>query len=89
LTPIKPHPFFLVDTTAWSGDSGGPVMHASLRSPGGSPLVIGIVAGMRNITDTVKESRFVERKTHYPLGISEVLHVAFARELIAGEHAEK
>jgi hypothetical protein len=37
---------------------------------------------MRNITDTVKESRFVERKTNYPLGISEVLHAVLARELI-------
>ncbi len=82
IVPVKPHPAFLVDTTAWPGDSGGPVIHASLRSPSGGPVVIGIVRGMRNITDTVKESRFVERKTHYPLGVSEVLHAVFARELI-------
>ncbi len=82
LLPVKPHPAFLVDTTAWTGDSGGPVSHASLRSPSGGPVVVGIVRGMRNITDTVKESRFVERKTHYPLGISEVLQAALAAELI-------
>lgn len=82
LLPVKPHPMFLIDTNAWPGDSGGPVAHKTLRSPSGGPLVIGIVRGMRNITDTVKESRFVERKTHYPLGISEVLHAALARELI-------
>jgi hypothetical protein len=82
LLPVKPHPAYLVDTSAWAGDSGGPVSHESLRSPGGGPLVIGIVRGMRNITDTVKESRFVERKTHYPLGVSEVLHAVLARELI-------
>ena len=82
LVPIKPHPSFLVDTSAWPGDSGGPVIHATLRSPSGGPLVIGIVRGMRNIVDTQKESRYVERKTTYPLGISEVLHAAFARELI-------
>lgn len=82
LLPVKPHPAFLVDTTAWPGDSGGPVSHKSVHSPSGGPLVIGIVRGMRNITDTVKESRFVERKTHYPLGISEVLHAALARDLI-------
>jgi len=82
LVPVKPHPMFLIDTTAWPGDSGGPVSHASLRSPSGGPLVIGIIRGMRNIIDTVKESRFVERKTQYPLGISEALHAAFAREVI-------
>lgn len=82
IVPVKPHPAFLVDTTAWPGDSGGPVSHATLRSPSGGPMVIGIVRGMRNITDTVKDSRFVERKTSYPLGISEVLHAVFAREVI-------
>jgi hypothetical protein len=82
LVPIKPHPAFLIDTSAWPGDSGGPVIHATLRSPNGGPLVIGIVRGMRNIVDTKKESRYVETKTTYPLGISEVLHAAFAREVI-------
>ncbi len=82
IVPVKSHPAFLVDTTAWPGDSGGPVSHASLRSPSGGPVILGIVRGMRNITDTVKESRFVERRTHYPLGISEVLHAVFAREVI-------
>lgn len=82
LLPVKAHPMFLIDTNAWPGDSGGPIAHKSLRSLSGGPLVIGIVRGMRNITDTVKESRYVERKTHYPLGISEALHAALARELI-------
>lgn len=87
ILPLRPHPVFLVDTTAWTGDSGGPVMHTTLRSPGGAPLVIGIVAGMRNITDTVRESRFVERSTHHPLGISEVLHAALVRDLVAAPAA--
>jgi len=82
VVPAALHPAFLVDTTAWTGDSGGPVMHANLPSPSGGPLVIGVVRGMRNITDTVKESRFVERRTHYPLGISEVLHARFVRDVI-------
>ena len=34
------------------------------------------------ITDTDKESRFVERRTNYPLGVSEILHAIFARDLI-------
>lgn len=82
LVPVKSHPTFLIDTTSWTGDSGGPVIHESLRSPSGGPLVVGIVRAMRNITDTVKESRFVERRTHFPLGISEALHATLARELI-------
>ncbi len=82
LIPVHPHPSFLIDTTSWSGDSGGPVMHHSLRSDEGGPLLIGIVTGMRSITDTIKESRFVERRTHYPLGITEALHATFAREII-------
>ena len=86
---VKHHPIFLVDTTAWTGDSGGPVIHGSLRSPSGGPLLVGIVRGMRSVTDTVKESRFAERRTHYPLGISEVLHAAMVRELIAKSVAEK
>jgi hypothetical protein len=82
LVPVKPHPAFLVDTTTWTGDSGGAVMHESLRSPSGGPLVLGIVRGMRSVIDTAKESRFVERKTQYPLGISEVLQAVLVRELI-------
>ena len=80
--PVQPHPRFLIDTTSWSGDSGGPVMHQSLRSADGGPMLLGIVTGMRNITDTVKESRFAERRTHYPLGITEALHAVLAREVI-------
>ncbi len=83
LLPVKSHPMFLVDSTSWTGDSGGPVIHESMRSPSGGPLVIGFVLGMRNIVDTVKESRFVERKTRFPLDISEVLHATLARELIS------
>ena len=82
ILPLKPHPMFVVDTTTWPGDSGGPVIHATLRSPSGGPLVIGIVRGMRSITDTEKESRYVERKTSYPLDIAEVLHAALLRDLI-------
>lgn len=83
ILPLKTNPAFLVDTMTWTGDSGGPVVHETLRSPGGGPLVLGFVRGMRSIVDTAKESRFVERKTQYPLGLSEVVHAAFARELIA------
>jgi hypothetical protein len=83
VVPVKPHPVLLVDVTTWPGDSGGPVIHASLRSPSGGPLVVGVVRGMRNITETIKESRFVERRIHHPLGISEVLHATMARAMLS------
>ena len=35
---------------------------------------------MRNVTDTRKESRFVESRTHYPLGITESLQVVLVRD---------
>lgn len=89
ITPVKPHPMFLVDTTSWTGDSGGPVVHQTLRSSAGDPIVLGVVRGMRNITETVRESRFVERKINYPLGITEALHAALARELIEQLLAEE
>ena len=57
-------------------------MHHSLRSKTGGPLIIGVVRGMRSLTETVKESRFVERRTHYPLGLSEVMHATIVREMI-------
>jgi len=82
LTPAKPHPIFLIDTTAWSGDSGGPIIHATQRAENGLPLVVGIVHGMRSLTDTVKDSRFTERKRHYPLGISEAMHASFLWEIL-------
>ncbi|MHB8897267.1 MAG: trypsin-like serine protease [Thermoguttaceae bacterium] len=82
LVPLKSCPTLLVDTNTWTGDSGGAVIHESLRSPSGGPLVLGIVRGMRSIVDTTKESRFVERRVQYPLGIGEVLQAALAGDVI-------
>jgi len=82
INPIARHPILQIDTTTWTGDSGGPVAHAKLRSPSGAPLIIGVVRSMRNITDTVSESRFVQRRTHYPLGIAEVVTTTLVRGYI-------
>ncbi|MEM1295783.1 MAG: serine protease [Verrucomicrobiota bacterium] len=79
LNPVRAHPDFLVDATTWSGDSGGPVIHAELRSESGGPLVIGVVRGLRNIVDTNRESRFVDRKERFPLDIAEVMQAALAK----------
>ncbi len=76
IRPVEPHPIFFVDSTTWEGDSGGPVMHATERSPSGGPLVVGVIYGMRNLVDTHRESRFVERRERYPLGLAEVMHAA-------------
>ena len=46
-------------------------------------MILGITRGMQNITDTVKESRFVEKRSDYPLGIAVVVHAKFAAKLIA------
>ena len=82
LVPIGANSAFLVDTTTWTGDSGGPVVHAEMRTEQGNPIILGFVRGMRNITDTSRESRFVEKRTHYPLGISEVTAAPFLFDLI-------
>ena len=89
LHPIQHNPMFQIHTTSWAGDSGGPViLHAPSRE-GGVPIVIGVIQGLLNITDTTKESRFVERKMHYPLDLSEVVNAYFARELILKEFGQK
>ena len=82
LAPIAATSSFLVDTTTWTGDSGGPVIHAEMRTKQGDPIILGFVRGMRNITETSRESRFVEKRTHYPLGISEVTAAPFLLDLI-------
>lgn len=84
--PIRPtdiHPTFLVDANTWKGDSGSAVMHSTLRYRNDWPMILGITRGMQNITDTVKESRFVEKRSDYPLGIAVVVHAKFAAKLIA------
>ena len=47
--------------------------------------MIGVVRGQRNVTDTKRESRFVESRTHYPLGLSETVQAAFVWDLIPPE----
>ena len=82
LRPVSAHSTFLVDMNTWKGDSGGAVAHRTVRYQDQWPLIIGVTRGMQNITDTVKESRFAERRTEYPLGVSVVGHATFARRLI-------
>ncbi len=81
--PTKGSPIFRVDTNTWTGDSGGAVMaHSSPKSSADQPFIIGIVRSMINVSDTVNESRFVQRRTDYPLGISEVIASVAVHELL-------
>ncbi len=82
LRPINSHATFLVDANTWKGDSGSAVAHRSIHHQEQWPLIIGVTRGMQNITDSVNESRFVLRRTDYPLGVSVVGQAAFARRLI-------
>ena len=87
LVPLAANPAFLVDTTTWTGDSGGPVMHAEMRTETGNPIILGFVRGMRNITDTTRESRFIEKRVHYPLGIAEITAASHLLDLIPAPEA--
>ncbi|MEM7010971.1 MAG: serine protease [Verrucomicrobiota bacterium] len=80
LGPHNVHPTFLIDMTSWGGDSGGPAILANSDSE--TPTIVGIVVGKHQITDSSKESRYVEKKTHYPLNISYAVHASFARQMI-------
>ena len=83
--PIRPttnHRTFSVDCNAWKGDSGSAVMHGTLRYRNDWPMILGITRSMQSVTDTVNESRFVQRRTDYPLGFAIVVHASFARRLI-------
>lgn len=69
---------FLVDVSAFGGDSGAPVVVLD----GGTPLVAGLVMGMLRESDR-SVTPFEERVTHMPLGISIVIKSQFVRQLIA------
>ncbi|MFT5465175.1 MAG: hypothetical protein ACI8UO_000262 [Verrucomicrobiales bacterium] len=86
LTPKNVHALFLIDMTSWGGDSGGPVQ--LVKAGAENPIIVGILAGKHQITDTKKESRYVERKIDYPLNISYAVHASFARKMIEDELAD-
>lgn len=69
---------FLVDVSAFGGDSGAPVVVLD----NGKPLVAGLVMGMLRETDR-SVTPFEERVTHMPLGISIVIKSQFVRQMVA------
>lgn len=89
LSPIKAAKTFMVDTSAFGGDSGAPVIvHPDAAQPSSQtpPLVVGLVTGMHRQTDKATLP-FEERTMHTPLGVSIVIHAQFIREIVdaAGE----
>lgn len=78
LVPIGKKHSYLLDFTAFDGDSGGPVFVAGAD---GHPLVVGMVFAQFRSDETIK-SKYEERSLHYPLGLGDVLHTQFVRETI-------
>lgn len=78
--PFLPAPksnTFLVDVSAFGGDSGAPVVLLE----NGKPMVAGLVMGMLRETDK-SVTPFEEKVTHMPLGISIAIHGRFVRQAV-------
>lgn len=89
LRPLKQAPTFLVDTSAFGGDSGGPVFvpgsDPAAGAPAGGrsdPLIVGLVSGQHRQTESVRTA-YEERVIHHSLGLAIVVQGAFIRETIA------
>jgi hypothetical protein len=83
IVPIASHTQFLIDMTAFGGDSGGPVIHSEMKRGDGGPVVMGFVLGQRWTKETIQESKNVQRIIRHPLGIAYAVHSAFVLEVIA------
>lgn len=84
LIPVARHPLFLIDMTAFPGDSGGPVFtaprEASVETPD-PPLVVGLITGqVRN--DEKTQTLMEERVVHHSLGLAVVVQAQYIRETI-------
>jgi hypothetical protein len=67
--PMAEHPTFLLDATAWDGDSGGPVF---ADAGDGRPQVVGLVIERINHVENIKSDRET-RKIETPMGLSKAL----------------
>src|SRR5262249_55559828 len=85
LAPTKAQKTFLLDYSAFGGDSGAPVVVLTdvKRGQGKEqrPLVVGLVFGMNRQTDKATLP-FEERIMHTPLALAVVVHAPFIRETI-------
>lgn len=78
LLPVKTHPTFLADFSAFSGDSGGPTFIAGAD---GHPLLVGIVLAQFRHDERVTSAN-EERTIHHPLGLGTILHGEYVRDTL-------
>jgi hypothetical protein len=77
--PMAEHPTFLLDATAWDGDSGGPVF---ADAGNGRPQVVGLVIERINHVENI-ESQRETRKIETPMGLSKALGAQLILDTIA------
>jgi hypothetical protein len=75
---MEKHPEFIIDATAWEGDSGGPVF---IDGGKGKPQVVGLVITRINHVENIKSERET-RKIETPLGLSKALAAPLILETI-------
>jgi hypothetical protein len=76
--PMEKHPEFIIDATAWDGDSGGPIF---VDGGKGKPQVVGLVTARINHVEDIKSERET-RKIETPLGLSKALAASLVLETI-------
>jgi hypothetical protein len=76
--PMAEHPEFIIDATAWDGDSGGPVF---IDAGKGTPQVVGLVISRINHVENIKSERET-RKIETPMGLSKALAAPLILETI-------
>ena len=83
ITPVDQQPTFMIDVTAFSGDSGGPII---IPSPDDAtqPTVMGIVLSKHFNEERVTVSRHEDKVIKHPLGIATILHAHYVKQAIDG-----
>jgi len=77
LVPLRAAQTILIDSSAFGGDSGAPVV----ITENNDPVVVGLVIGMHRQTDK-SVMPFEERTMHTPLGLSIAVQAPLIRETI-------
>ena len=75
---MEKDPVFIIDATAWDGDSGGPVF---IDAGKGKPQIVGLVTARINHVENINSERET-RKIETPLGLSKALAAPLILETI-------